>query len=57
MKRLPDMKIPIPNNDLKTPKRLNFKQTIGTTTYIVNAHFNSEVKEDVVAKIKSLITR
>ena len=42
-----------PNN----PQNLGFEKNIGKTTYVVNAHFNEKVKEDMFSKIKSLITR
>ena len=45
------------SENLKNPQNISFQKKIGKTTYIVNAHFNSEVKEDMVAKIKSLMTR
>jgi len=43
--------------NLKNPQNISFKKSIGKTTYVVNAHFNEKVKEDIVTKIKSLITR
>lgn len=43
--------------NLKNPQNISFKKNIGKTTYVVNAHFNEKVKEDIVTKIKRLITR
>ena len=47
----------ITEENLKNPQNINFKKSIGKTTYVVNAHFNEKVKEDIVTKIKRLITR
>lgn len=44
-------------DELKHPNNLNFKRKIGTTTYMVNAHFNTEATGDMVSKLKSLMTR
>jgi len=46
-----------PPDELKHPDKLNFKRKIGTTTYMVNAHFNTEAANDMVSKLKSLMTR
>ncbi len=43
--------------NLKNPQNISFKKGIGKTTYVVNAHFNEKVKEDIAMKIKRLITR
>ena len=43
--------------NLKNPQNISFKKGIGKTTYVVNAHFNETVKEDIVTKNKRLITR
>ncbi|MBQ2931789.1 MAG: hypothetical protein IJE62_02960 [Clostridia bacterium] len=42
---------------LKHPENINIKKKIGTTTYMVNAHFNTEATGDMVSKLKSLMTR
>lgn len=44
-------------DELKKPDNLNFKMKIGTTTYMVNAHFNKDASGDMVSRIKSLMTR
>ena len=46
-----------PDNELKKPDNLNFKMKIGTTTYMVNAHFNKDASGDMVSRVKSLMTR
>ena len=43
--------------DIKRPPTLDFKRQIGTTTYIVTAHFNDNAKIDMVSKVRSLILR
>lgn len=45
------------DKNLRNPQNISFKKGIGKTTYVVNAHFNEKVKEDIVTKIKRLITR
>ena len=42
-----------PNN----PQNLGFEKNIGKTTYVVNAYFSDKTKEDILSKVKSLITR
>lgn len=46
-----------PEKKLKKPDNLNFKMKIGTTTYIVNAHFSNTAQDDIANKVKSLMTR
>ena len=46
-----------PFNNLKYPQDINFRKEIGSTLYIVNAHFSDNYQEDIAAKIKSLIER
>ena len=46
-----------PEKELKKPDNLNFKMKIGTTTYIVNAHFSDKAQDDIANKVKSLMTR
>lgn len=46
-----------PFNNLKYPQDINFRKQIGSTLYIVNAHFNDRYQEDIAAKIQSLIER
>ena len=46
-----------PERELKKPNNLNFKMKIGTTTYVVNAHFNDKAQDDIANKVKSLMTR
>ena len=46
-----------PEMELNNPDNLNFKMKIGTTTYIVNAHFSDKAQDDIANKIKSLMTR
>ena len=36
---------------------INIERKIGSTTYMVTAHFNSEAKGDIVEKVKKLITK
>ena len=47
----------ITTEDIKRPLKLDFKRQIGTTTYIVTAHFNDNANFDMVSKVKSLILR
>ena len=42
---------------LNNPQNISFEKDIGKTTYVVNAHFSDKTKEDIVSKVKSLITR
>ncbi|MDD6483228.1 MAG: hypothetical protein PUF72_01460 [Clostridiales bacterium] len=44
-------------DELKKYDNLNFKVKIGTTTYMVYAHFNDKAQDDIYSKLKSLITR
>ncbi|MBQ7897885.1 MAG: hypothetical protein IJ323_05605 [Clostridia bacterium] len=36
---------------------VNIKRKIGSTTYMVTAHFNDKHKDDIATKIKKLITK
>ena len=36
---------------------VNIKRMIGSTTYMVTAHFNDRHKDDIATKIKKLITK
>lgn len=47
----------ITTEDIKRPPALDFKRQIGTTTYIVTAHFNDNAKLDIVSKVQSLMLR
>lgn len=46
-----------PSVNLKYPQDINFRKEIGSTLYIVNAHFSDNHQEDMAAKIQSLIER
>lgn len=46
-----------PFQNLKYPQDINFRKEIGSTLYIVNAHFNDSHQDDIAAKIQSLIER
>ena len=46
-----------PFNNLKYPSDINFRKEIGSTLYIVNAHFNDNTQDDIATKIQSLIER
>ena len=46
-----------PSVNLKYPQDINFNKQIGSTLYIVNAHFSNSHHEDMAAKIQSLIER
>ena len=45
------------NQNLKHPENIDFQKKIGSTTYIVTAHFNNELSADIASKVKSLIIR
>ena len=47
----------ITDKNMNDPQNISFRKCIGKTIYVVNAHFNKSVKEDIFSKIKSLITR
>lgn len=47
----------ISQENLNDPQNLAFAKNIGKTTYVVNAHFSDKTKEDILSKVKSLITR
>lgn len=42
---------------VKRPSTLNFSEKIGTTTYIVNANFDDKAKQDMVMKVKNILSR
>lgn len=46
-----------PFNNLKYPQDINFRREIGSTLYMVNAHFSDNCQEDMATKIQSLIER
>lgn len=48
---------PAPKKELKCPDNINFTMQIGSTSYIVNAHFSDKAQDDMVNKVKSLMTR
>ena len=41
----------------KRPSTLNFSEKIGSTTYIVNANFDDKAKQDMVMKVKNILSR
>ncbi len=43
-------------HESKNPN-VNIKRKIGSTTYMVTAHFNDKHKDDIATKIKKLITK
>lgn len=46
-----------PKEEFLKPDNINFQAQIGTTLYIVNAHFRESGSADMVTKVKSLMTR
>ena len=46
-----------PKEEFLKPNNINFQTKIGTTLYVVNAHFRESASADIVTKVKSLMTR
>lgn len=46
-----------PKEEFLKPININFQTKIGTTVYVVNAHFRESASADMVTKVKSLMTR
>lgn len=46
-----------PSVNLKYPSDINFRKEIGSTLYIVNAHFSDNHQDDMATKIQNLIER
>ena len=46
-----------PKEEFLKPNNINFQTKIGTTVYVVNAHFREGASADMVTKVKSLMTR
>ena len=46
-----------PKEEFLKPNNINLQTQIGTTVYVVNAHFRESASDDMVTKVKSPMTR